>query len=387
MKHIFADAIIYDACSASFVRGSLLCVDGKVADVVPEGQSLPDADLVTRISFGSALLPGFVDVHTHGRCGFDFNTADAGGLRTMARSYALDGTTTVMPTLASAPFDELCASAALIRSARGREGGAAFRGIHLEGRYLEPSKRGAHDPALLTPPDAGELSVFLRSSGLPLHVSAALELDADGSFARTAKEGGATLGLGHTAATYEQALGLLRAHGVSFTHLYNCMPSLHHRDGGPVLCALKDGGFCELICDGLHVSAPVVAFTYGCVTSSRLCLVSDSMAATASPDGDYILAGSPCTVRDGRALTLDGRLAGSTLTLRTAVENLAAFTGKSICEVLPCATLNPAKECGLDAECGSLSPGRSADIIVCRPDFGGGKIDIRGVYVRGEEIK
>jgi N-acetylglucosamine-6-phosphate deacetylase len=162
------------------------------------------------------------------------------------------------------------------------------------------------------------------------------------------------------------------------------MSPIHHRDGGTVLAALESGGFCELICDGHHISPEMVAFTYRMIGMDRLVLISDSMAATASPDGDYEIAGLPVTVVDGIARTESGNLAGSTLSLIHGVENLAKFANIPIEDALICATLTPARAVGLDHMIGKLAVGNRADFII--GSVSGKSIEIDQVFVGGEEV-
>ncbi|MCQ2427160.1 MAG: amidohydrolase family protein [Clostridia bacterium] len=379
MKIIIKNAGILNSWTGVIQRGSVTVTGDTVSRVCYGEESDSYADKVIDAD-GSLLIPGFVDVHTHGRCGFDFSSADESGLRRMAESYASDGVTTVFPTLASDTLGGLCDAAVRINSFRKSDApfSSVFGGIHLEGRYINPVKRGAHNPELIVKPSSDELDVFMKSAGLPLHITAALELD-DGSFANAAVKFGATLGLGHTAADYSETVGFIDRYGVSLTHTYNAMPGIHHRDGGPVIAAFRKKAFCELICDGHHVDREMVAFTYAQTGCERLVLVSDSMAATCMPDGDYSIAGTPAFVRYGIARTPDGALAGSTLRLPQAVENLADFTGAGLSDAVRCATVCPALEAGISDVCGIIGVGRRADMILCRPDETPGKVRL-GMY-------
>ena len=362
MKILIKNSYIYDPYGECFHAGDLL-IDGDRISAV--GRFGPDADL-TLDAEGAFLLPGFVDVHTHGRDGYDFTDADETAMRVMAQGYLKNGTTTLMPTLASAPSVEALAKASdIINSVKKNTGGANIAGVHLEGRYLNPEKRGAHAPEMLAEPNIEELDVLMDHMGLPCHITAALELDKCG-FAEHAKERGATLGLGHTAATYAQALECYEKYGVNFTHTWNAMPPLHHRGGGAVTAGLCTGAYCELICDGIHIAPDVVRLTYNAKGSNRLVLITDSMSATGMPDGDYSIAGEACRVVDGIARTGNGALAGSTLDMKRAVENLAEFAGIPLSSALRCATLTPAEAVGIDGEVGSLEPGKRADIIMAR---------------------
>ena len=383
MKILFENCKVFDSVSRVFKSRSILVGDGIILDILRHNDHPYDVDSVIDCE-GRQVIPGLIDIHTHGRAGGDFNTADADDMRAMARSYSDYGVTSVFPTLATAEFKSLCSQAAVINSLKGDTEGAEFLGVHLEGRYLNPAKSGAHNPEMLALPNPAELEEFASCSNLPLRVSAAYELKGGDAFAEKAKSLGATLSLAHTASTYAEAKEIYKKHKVAFTHLYNAMSPLHHRDGGTVLAALESGGFCELICDGHHISPEMVAFTYRMIGMDRLVLISDSMAATASPDGDYEIAGLPVTVVDGIARTSSGNLAGSTLSLIRGVENLAEFANIPIEDALICATLTPARAVGLDHMIGKLAVGNRADFII--GSVSGKHIEIDQVFVGGEEV-
>ncbi len=359
---------IYNTEKHDFFRGDLLVVDAVIHEILPEGTPAPAHDQKLDAT-GKLLLPGLVDVHTHGRAGFDFNTADEDSMKQMARSYMLSGVTTVMPTLASAPLADLCQAADRIMSVSQTEQGTCFAGVHLEGRYLNPAKRGAHAPELLAPLDAAELARLLSHMPSPCHVSAAFELDTDGQFAATALAHGATLGLAHTSADTEQAKGAVARGVTSFTHLFNAMPPLHHRAGGAACVALtEENTWAELICDGLHICPEMVKMAYRCKGDDRLVLITDSMEATGCSDGEYAIAGMKVIVKDGKALTTDGALAGSTLSLLDGVKNLAKFAEIPFTHALRCATYTPACMVGIDHLVGSLEAGKRADILIAHQE-------------------
>jgi len=359
VKTLINNAFVYSSETETFRKGSLLFSD-RIIDV---GEVRGDADTV--IDADEALLvPGFVDVHTHGRAGYDFTDADEENLKKMAESYLSVGTTSLFPTLASAEYAQLLTMSDKINALKGNTSGAEFLGIHLEGRYLNPNKRGAHAKSLLAPFDEQELEELVFRMRTPCHISSALELDGGMLFAKKARSLGATLGLAHTEADYETAMTAYRDHSVSFTHLFNAMPSLGHRESGAVAAGLTSGAYCELICDGLHIAPEMIKLAYRCLGNRRLSLITDSMMASGCDDGEYFIAGNPCTVKNGKALTHEGKLAGSTLDMKTALENLMRFCDIPLETALRCATLTPAEQVGVDKEVGSINIGKRSDLLL-----------------------
>ncbi len=375
---LIRNAKVYQNATRAFVPADLLIEDGVIRRV---GQLEVAGDVWD--AEGTYLVPGLVDVHTHGRAGHDFLNCTDEELHRMARDYARHGVTAVMPTLASATLEKMLAATHRINRFEPAADEASFVGVHWEGRYLNPSKRGAHAEELLASLCAEELDRQVLRDCKALHISAAFELDRDGSFARMASHLGATLGLGHTEATYAQAVEAEKNGVTAYTHLYNAMPPLHHRDGGAVLAALMGGGFAELICDGIHVCPEMAALAYRNKGAERLVLISDSMEATGCPDGEYAIAGMPVTVKDGIARTHDGALAGSTLTLDQGVNNLIKFCSIPLTDAILCATEAPAKEMGVFDRYGSIEEGKYADLLVLRDV---GSLDILRVMRQGTWI-
>lgn len=357
-------SVVYDD-----VSGRILSVCGK--------NDIAAADSVIDAKDG-LLIPGLVDVHTHGRAGHDFNFASKEEMKEMSRSYMMSGVTTLLPTLASAEYEALIKSSDTISEIISDEisdgnnepdkAGAHFAGVHLEGRYLNPLKRGAHRPDLLVKPNVGEIEELMSHMSGAVHISAAYELEGGAEFAKKALELGATLGLAHTNATYAEALEAEKNGITSYTHLMNAMPPLHQREGGAVCAALTGDKYCELICDGFHVKPEMVRLIYKLTGSERLVLITDSMEATGCKDGNYSIAGMPVTVKDGKAYTTDGAIAGSTLSLIDGVKNLTEFCGARFEDAVKCASENPAKMVGIFDEVGSIQAGKRADMLLLNPE-------------------
>ena len=361
------NARIYHTVSRSFSVGAVLVENGRITALFTEDIT-PPAGIPVYDAEGRRVIPGLVDVHTHGRAGGDFGTADSALMTVMAKSYLDSGVTTVMPTLASAPLSELETSIDRINTLRAEAAASEgvlphIAGTHLEGRYLNVKRRGAHAADLLVKPDPAEVEGLLCRMEGARHVSAALELD-DGDFLRRALELGATLSLGHTDADFETASALFSKGVTALTHTFNAMPPLHHRDGGVVAAGLtSDTALCEMICDGFHIAPHMVKLAYR-LAGERLVLITDSMEATGCADGEYRIAGNPVTVKDGKARTHDGAIAGSTLSMWEAVRNLRDFAGTTLENAIYAATMAPAREIGLEGEIGSIEAGKRADLLV-----------------------
>lgn len=366
---LIRNARIYDTAVRGFFDGSVLVEEGRIT-ALSRGETLTAPESVPVFDAeGSRIIPGLVDVHTHGRAGGDFGTADISLMEKMAESYLQSGVTTVLPTLASAPMKELETAIDRINilrdTAAASEGKLPYiAGTHLEGRYLNVKRRGAHAADLLVKPDPDELEALIGRMKGARHITAAWELDETGEALRRTLSLGATASLGHSDADYGTTVSLIDKGVTALTHTFNAMPPLHHRDGGAVAAGLLSAAaHCEMICDGFHIAPHMVNLAYR-LAGDRLTLITDSMEATGCPDGEYSIAGNPVTVKDGKARTHDGAIAGSTLSLWEAVRNLQSFAGASLEEAVYAATMAPAREIGLESEIGSIEIGKRADLLV-----------------------
>ncbi len=377
MTNTFAikNARVYRTEQRDFIPATVVVEDGKIKSILA-----PDActcELTVVDGTGALLVPGLVDTHTHGRIGYDFDSASVEQMKDMRHSYAVDGTTTVFPTIASAPL-------AQIEQAIDNVKAAGFDSIHLEGRYLNEKRRGAHRADLLFPLNADELSsLHDRMAGLNIHISCAAELEGGETFVKTAIAHGATVSLGHTDATYEEALDAISWGVNSFTHTFNAMRPIHHREPGPVVAALTtEDVYAEVIADGFHLNPAIVKLSYLAKRPSHLTLITDSMSATRCADGEYAIAGEKVFVVDGKAINEEGNISGSTITLYQAVLNLMKFAGVSYAEALAYATIVPATEVGIDSVTGSIAEGKRADLLLVDAET----YDIKTVWQAGDMV-
>lgn len=382
-KTIFTDCCVYRTDSESFRAASVVVRGDTVTDIIEESSPLPEGDIISL--GGRYVIPGLVDVHSHGRGGYDFNTAAPELYSKIAASYAEVGTTSVMPTLASAPFDSLESSTKAIAEHKSRSGEAAFLGIHLEGRYLSPKKRGAHAAELLAPPSADELRrLKYLAKDTRMRLSMAPELDGAAEMIGAAIELGIPVTAAHTDADYAQLVSAVDNGIIGFTHTFNAMRPIHHRDpGGAGAALLCDTAYSEFICDGMHLAPEIILLSHRVKPHDKFVLITDSMEAAGCPDGEYFIAGLPVTVKNGLALNTEGALSGSTLDMFTALTNYMSFCSLSLESALPTATVNPARMIGADGFVGSVDIGRRADMIILNSTS---SPRIHTIYAGGAEV-
>lgn len=338
---------------------------------------------------GGYVLPGFLDLHTHGRMGFDFMCAGKTDVEAVALEYAKTGVTTMYPTVMTAPLDQITNAIEAITSAAPA---IRFAGIHVEGPYISAAKRGCHTEMYIRKPSFTEISLLIEKiSPLHAHFTIAPEEDDDGVIRKIVEAGG-SVGIGHTNGNTASAEHGVRDGAISFTHTFNAMPAMLHRNPGPVGVALSTNTFAEMIVDGIHVAPRSVAAAYNAKLryGSRFVLVTDSLPAAGLPNGDYDLNGLPFTLKNGVACTEDGILVGSVLDIPTAIRNLMKFADLSLEEAILCATKAPAEMAGLYDTVGSLSVGKAADIVICDENLNvqkticGGKLVYEAAEKKGE---
>jgi len=316
---------------------------------------------------GCYLLPGLIDLHTHGAVGCDSSDGDPDGMRRLSAYYASHGVTSFCATTMTLPEAALTRAVTCIRDFQREEQGARCVGVYLEGPFLAAAKRGAQAPDNLRAPDTGMFHWLDKASGNRVKlVGVAPELPGAMDFIKEAAQV-CTVSLAHTAADYDTAMQAYANGATQTTHLFNAMNGLHHRKPGVVGAALDSGAYAELICDGIHIHPSVVRIAFR-LFGDKLILISDSMRGAGMPDGKYDLGGQMTTIMDGQALLADGTIAGSSIHLLQGVQNAISF-GIPPETAVRAATIAPAKAIGMDGEIGSLAVGKWADMLLVDSRF------------------
>ena len=331
-------------------------IDGPAIVEVDDAISAPD----------DFIVPGFVDLHCHGGGGATFTTGDPSSARAAADFHLRHGTTTLLASLVSSPF-ELMRDAVHAFTPLVAEG--VLGGIHFEGPYLSTVRCGAQNPEFLRDPSTEEI-IELTATGTVRMITIAPERPGAIEAIRLLGQRGVVAALGHTDATYEQTLAGVAAGGTVGTHLFNGMRPPHHREPGPVVGLLDSRPIVvELIADGIHLHDGMLAFAARAAGPDRAALVTDAIDAAGMPDGTYELGGQAGTVADRVArLARDGSIAGSTLTMDSALRR-AVGAGIPLPDACLMASTTPARALGLAAEVGLLAAGMRADLVVLSPDL------------------
>ncbi|MEV5973765.1 N-acetylglucosamine-6-phosphate deacetylase [Streptomyces sp. NPDC051921] len=352
-------------------NGRVIVENGRIAGSAAE--DAPALDLS-----GHWLVPGFVDMHNHGGGGASFTSGTVDEILTGVHTHRLHGATTVVASFVTGDMDFLTRRAGLV-SELAEQGEIA--GIHFEGPFISPCRKGAHDETLLRDPDPADVRKLLDAArGQARMVTLATELPGGIDSVRLLAEHGVIAAIGHTDATYEQTRAAIDAGATVATHLYNAMPGLGHRAPGPIAALLEDERITvELINDGTHLHPAALELAFHHAGPERVAFITDAMDAAGFGDGRYMLGPLEVEVKDSVARLVEGgSIAGSTLTLDRAFKRAATVDELPVESIVQAISANPAKLLGVYDRVGSLEPGKDADLVVLDADF-----ELKGVMRRG----
>ena len=368
--------------------GLISAVTSRAQTEIPSNATVVD---LTKDFAGAILAPGFVDIHMHGGAGLDVMRASPAELPHLNKFLTAHGVTGYFPTTVAAPLDQTCAAlerladaiAAAPDSSNGNTNAVQARpvGIHLEGPFLSHKRRGVHPPEYLLEPT---LEIFeclwqaargqVRMMTIAPELPGALEVIAEAARRKVC------VSIGHSDAVLKVARDGVRAGARHATHTFNAMRPLDHRDPGILAEVLTDSRLtADIIVDGIHVAPEVVQLFLQAKGVERAVLITDATAAAGMPDGTYQLGPIQVEVKDGKC-TMDGKLAGSVLTMDCAVRNVTKFAGWTLQDAVRAATVNPAQATGL-TEHGQIVPGAEANLVVLSPDG-----EVRKTIVRGRSL-
>ncbi|MEU8750008.1 N-acetylglucosamine-6-phosphate deacetylase [Streptomyces chartreusis] len=350
-------------------------IDGtRIAGTAPENARHLDLD-------GHWLLPGFVDIHNHGGGGASFTSGTPEDVLKGIHTHRLHGTTTLVASTVTGDMDFLARRAGLLAELA-EQGDIA--GIHFEGPFISPCRKGAHSEELLRDPDPADVRRLVDAArGHATMVTLATELPGGIDSVRLLAERGVIAAIGHTDASYEQTVEAIEAGATVATHLFNAMPPLGHREPGPIAALLEDERITvELINDGTHLHPASLQLAFHHAGADRVAFITDAMDAAGFGDGRYMLGPLEVEVADGVARLVEGgSIAGSTLTLDRAFKRAVTVDRLPVEDAVTALSANPAKLLGRYDRIGSLEPGKDADLVVLDSDF-----DLKGVMRRGEWV-
>jgi len=346
----------------------LVVEEGRIQAIAPQqSQStfLPAAEII--FPAGYSLVPGFIDLHIHGAKGFDVMDASAAALENISQALAEEGVTSFLATTMSAKPENIEAVLSIVNQAMSSPlAGARLLGVHLEGPFIAPGKKGAQCSEHLLMPNVTLMQRWYDlSPGTIKLVTLAPELPHALELIRYLRSVGVVVAAGHTEANYDEAMAAIAMGCSHATHLFNAMRPLHQREPGVVAALLlAEQVMAELIVDGVHLHPAIVKLAYALKGFERLLLVTDAMRAKCLGAGHYDLGGQSVCVEGNTARLSDQTLAGSVLRMPTAIKNIMNFTGCTLAQAVQMASANPAKSLGIFSAKGSIAVGKDADLVV-----------------------
>lgn len=360
------------------VKGGALLFDEAIIGHVPESGLPEDCEVID--AGGCYVSPGLMDLHIHGYLNEDASDGSAEGIRLIAKALLENGVTSFLPTTMTVSWAEIEAAFDVIRALKTESGqpgfeGAQVLGAHAEGPFINPKRKGAQSEEAILPPDADKV---LRHKDIIRILTMAPEMPGGLEIIKSVTEqSDIVVSIGHTNASFEQALEAIEAGASYITHLFNAMSPLNHRNPGVVGAALQTPVTTELIADTFHVHPGLFAFLHG-LKQDKLVLVTDCTRAGGLGDGEYTLGGQRIFVNGIQCRLADGTIAGSVLKLNEAVRNLRKHASLNTAKAVAAASLHPAFAIGAQDKKGSLETGKDADIVLFDRDM-----NARAVYIAG----
>ncbi|MGO4344037.1 N-acetylglucosamine-6-phosphate deacetylase [Paenibacillus sp. MCAF9] len=331
---------------------------------------LPEEEYELIDGNGQWLIPGMIDVHIHGANGFDMMDGTETSIQEVSRVCAATGCTSFLATSVSSTMDELLAMIRSVKRVVGLEVGAKIAGLHLEGPYLNPKRKGMQNEKYLRHPDLGEMKrIFEEADGLIKMVTIAPELPGGMELLSYLKEMGVIIAVAHSDATYEEAKLAFDAGASHVTHCFNGMRPIHHRDPGLVAAAFEaDHVSIQAIVDGVHLHPAIVRLMHRIKGPENMVLITDALQAMGLGDGSYLFGGHQVTVTNGVAQLADGTLASSVVTMNEALR-FTTETGISLLDAIQMASTTPARILGMDHKTGTIKTGLDADLVLLNELF------------------
>jgi N-acetylglucosamine-6-phosphate deacetylase len=380
-EFIAADILLSEGRIARIFRGGRAAA----APVMPVAEAAETSGALRCDLAGKMILPGFIDIHTHGGSGVDFNHAGAADVRRVARFFSSRGVSSFLPTILSDSTETMLAQLDIITDPEVLADCPQILGVHLEGPFLDARYAGAQPARFLCACEPGLFGELQRAArGMIRLVTLSPELPGACDFIRALKASGVRASVGHSAASYEEAMAAIGAGAGCATHVMNAMKLLHMHDPAILTAVLESDIYAEMICDGFHLHPPIVRLLLKAKGRDRMIAVTDSIMAAGLPDGTYVLGANDVLVSGGDAkLACGGMRAGSTLTMIDAVRNIMRFTGMALGEVSALVSGNPARMLGVFGDTGSIAEGKRADLVVLDSELGVAITTSHGRVVHG----
>ena len=376
MKYLLKHAHLIVDNNREYLDGALLIEDEIIKDVFVQSNKLDDINDAQIIDLkGQLIMPGFFDTHTHGIDGVSFDTADVEELDKAALEFAQSGSTSYLVSLSyDCPTADFDSRFKIYNDYESKD--ARFVGIHMEGPFLSTKHLGIGNPEKFMKPDINMIKDFLSKTNKIKQITIAYELEGAKEVGQLLHDNNIKVMCGHSDAVYED----LDTNVDGFTHLFNAMRGLHHRDTTLVNCAFMNKWYCELIADGNHIHKDVLKLAINNIDKDKIMLVTDSSTARGLPDGEYDFMSKHCIKKGTTFISADGHFAGSVVSINDEMKVLYSL-GVKYTDLLNYSSLNAFRFYGLDKRFGTLEKGKYADIVIMDDD-----LNIKRVYCKGKFV-